>query len=142
MTILNEKIVELANALVEEIKESFDGASMHQELSLEIEQVKEFVEDRFKDISNELEQDVNDKVSNLDFVTEDSISDFVTAGDFKDLELEIESHTDAVNDLRREFDVLKNLLTESLTHQRDAIDNQLTLFKWAMNQGGNTEPYN
>ena len=76
------------------------------------------------------------------FVTEDAISDFVTAGDLTDLQLEVEGNTEVVDDLRREFDVLKNLLSESLPYQHDAIDNQLTLFNWALKQGGNTEPYN
>jgi len=138
MTILNEKIVDLANALVEEIKESFDGASMHQELSLEIEQVKEFVEDRFGDICKDLDQRVDDSVrSHCDdqFVTEEAISDFVTSEDISDLELEVEGNTEAVDDLRREFDVLKNLLTQTLMAQRDAIDDQITNLNWVKNQG-------
>ena len=138
MTILNEKIVDLANALVEEIKESFDGASMHQELSLEIEQVKEFVEDRFGDICKDLDQRVDNSVrAHCDdhFVTEDAISDFVTHSDLTDLECEVENNTEAVSNLRREFDVLSNLLTQTLMAQRDAIDDQLTNIKWVENQG-------
>ena len=138
MTILNEKIVELANALADEIKESFDGASMHQELSLEIEQVKEFVEDKFKDISNDLDQLVDDSVKahcDNHFVTEDDISEFVKSEDISDLELEVEGNSAAVDELNRQMDVLKNLVTESLTAQRDAIDNHITEFNWALNQG-------
>ena len=138
MTILNEKIVELADALVDEIKESFDGASMHQELSLEIEQVKEFVEDRFGDICKDLDQRVDDSVRNHcdnHFVTEDAISDFVTHSDLTDLECEVESNTAAVDNLRREFDILSNLLTNTLMAQRDAIDSQITQLEWAKKQG-------
>jgi len=138
MTILNEKIVELANALVDEIKESFDGASMHQELSLEIEQVKEFVEDRFGDICKDLDQRVDDSVRNHcdnHFVTEEDISEFVKSEDISDLELEVEGNTELINDLHRQIDSLKNLVTQSLTAQRDAIDDQITEFNWALNQG-------
>ena len=138
MTILNEKIVELANALADEIKDSFDGASMHQELSLEIEQVKEFVEDRFGDICKDLDQRVDDSVRNHcddHFVTEDAISDFATNGDLDDLQLEVDGNTEAVSDLRRDFDILSNLLTNTLMAQRDAIDSQITQLEWAKKQG-------
>ena len=69
------------------------------------------------------------------FVKNDEISEMVTTDDIASIENDVNANEQDIQDLRRELDVIRNLLTETLTAQRDAIDNQITLFNWAMNQG-------
>lgn len=69
------------------------------------------------------------------FVKNDEISEMVTTDDIASIENDVNANEQDIQDLRRELDVMRNLLTETLTAQRDAIDNQITLFNWAMNQG-------
>ena len=69
------------------------------------------------------------------FVKNDEISEMVTTDDIASIENDVSANEEEIQDLRRELDVMRNLLTETLTAQRDAIDNQITLFNWAMNQG-------
>ena len=69
------------------------------------------------------------------FVKNDEISEMVTTDDIAIIENDVNANEEEIQDLRRELDVMRNLLTETLTAQRDAIDNQITLFNWAMNQG-------
>lgn len=69
------------------------------------------------------------------FVKNDEISEMVTTDDIASIENDVNANEEEIQDLRRELDVMRNLLTETLTAQRDAIDNQITLFNWAMNQG-------
>ena len=69
------------------------------------------------------------------FVKIDEISEMVTTDDIASIENDVNANEEEIQDLRRELDVMRNLLTETLTAQRDAIDNQITLFNWAMNQG-------
>ena len=69
------------------------------------------------------------------FVKNDEISEMVTTDDIASIENDVNANEQDIQDLRRELDVMRNLLTETLTAQRDAIDNQITIFNWAMNQG-------
>ena len=69
------------------------------------------------------------------FVKNDEISEMVTTDDIASIENDVNANEEEIQDLRRELDVMRNLLTETQTAQRDAIDNQITLFNWAMNQG-------
>ena len=69
------------------------------------------------------------------FVKNDEISEMVTTDDIASIENDVNANEEEIQDLRRELDVMRNLLTETLTAQRDAIANQITLFNWAMNQG-------
>ena len=69
------------------------------------------------------------------FVKNDEISEMVTTDDIASIENDVNANEQDIQDLRRELDVMRNLLTETLTAQREAIDNQITLFNWAMNQG-------
>ena len=69
------------------------------------------------------------------FVKNDEISEMVTTDDIASIENDVNANEQDIQDLRRELDVMRNLLTETLTAQRDAIDNQITLFNWAMNKG-------
>ena len=72
---------------------------------------------------------------NYTFVTSDEISEMVTTDDIAGIENDVNANEQSIQDLRRELDVVRNLLTESLTAQRDAIDSQITQLRWAMNQG-------
>ena len=72
---------------------------------------------------------------NYTFVTSDEISEMVTTDDIAGIENDVNANEQNIQDLRRELDVVRNLLTESLTAQRDAIDSQITQLRWAMNQG-------
>ena len=68
------------------------------------------------------------------FVKNDEISEMVTTDDIASIENDVNANEQDIQDLRRELDVMRNLLTETLTAQREAIDNQITLFNWAMNK--------
>ena len=72
---------------------------------------------------------------NYTFVTHDEISEMVTTDDIASIENDVNANEQDIQDLRRELDVMRNLLTETLTAQRDAIDSQITQLEWAKKQG-------
>ena len=113
-----------------------DGLDIPDEIRLTAEQKRNKINAAMEGDTVAL-QDLKERAERIpgDVGIYDAITDFVTTGDHDDLQLEVESNTEALDDLRREFDALKNLLTESLTAQRDAIDAQLTLNQWTNKQG-------
>ena len=72
---------------------------------------------------------------NYTFVTNDEISEMVTTDDIAGIENDVNANEQNIEDLRRELDLVRNLLTDSLMAQRDAIDSQITQLEWAKKQG-------